>query len=127
MRQPMSRRLLAAFVLMVSLGPVHGQPALFKDADYALGEKLIVAHRCAECHARRLGGDGTAIYRPLGRINTPGFLRGMVRCLTGTLLQVGTGVWESDRVAALLAARNRALAPPPAPACGLCLMQVDYE
>ena len=24
-------------------------------------------------------------------------------------------------------ARNRALAPPPAPACGLCLMQVDYE
>jgi len=56
-----------------------------------------------------------------------GFLRGMVRCLVGTLLQVGTGVWESDRVAALLAARNRALAPPPAPACGLCLMQVDYE
>ena len=56
-----------------------------------------------------------------------GFLRGMVRCLTGTLLQVGLGVWEVDRVAALLAARNRALAPPPAPACGLCLMQVDYE
>ena len=56
-----------------------------------------------------------------------GFLRGMVRCLTGTLLQVGAGLWESDRVAALLAAQNRALAPPPAPACGLCLMQVDYE
>jgi tRNA pseudouridine38-40 synthase len=56
-----------------------------------------------------------------------GFLRGMVRCLTGTLLQVGLGLWEIDRVAALLAAKNRALAPPPAPACGLCLMQVDYE
>jgi tRNA pseudouridine38-40 synthase len=56
-----------------------------------------------------------------------GFLRGMMRCLAGTLLQVGTGVWEIDRVAALLEARNRALAPPPAPACGLCLMRVDYE
>ena len=56
-----------------------------------------------------------------------GFLRGMMRCLAGTLLQVGSGVWEIDRVAALLEARNRALAPPPAPACGLCLMRVDYE
>jgi len=56
-----------------------------------------------------------------------GFLRGMMRCLTGTLLQVGLGAWEIDRVAALLEARNRALAPAPAPACGLCLMRVDYE
>jgi tRNA pseudouridine38-40 synthase len=56
-----------------------------------------------------------------------GFLRGMVRCLTGTLLQVGSGLWESAQVAALLEARNRALAPPPAPAGGLCLMRVDYE
>jgi len=55
-----------------------------------------------------------------------GFLRGMMRCLAGTLLQVGLGVWEIDRVAVLLEARNRALVPPPAPACGLCLMRVDY-
>jgi tRNA pseudouridine38-40 synthase len=50
-----------------------------------------------------------------------------MRCLAGTLVQVGMGVWEIDRVADLLEARNRALAPPPAPACGLCLMRVDYE
>jgi tRNA pseudouridine38-40 synthase len=56
-----------------------------------------------------------------------GFLRGMVRCLTGTLLQVGLGAWEIERVGMLLEARNRALAPPPAPACGLCLMRVDYQ
>jgi tRNA pseudouridine38-40 synthase len=56
-----------------------------------------------------------------------GFLRGMMRCLTGSLLQVGVGAWDIDRVAAVLAARNRALAAPPAPACGLCLMQVNYE
>lgn len=56
-----------------------------------------------------------------------GFLRGMMRSLAGTLLQVGGGAWDADRVAAVLAARDRALAAPPAPACGLCLMQVDYE
>ena len=56
-----------------------------------------------------------------------GFLRGMVRCLVGGLLQVGTGAWRVERMAEVLAARDRALAAPPAPACGLCLMQVDYE
>jgi tRNA pseudouridine38-40 synthase len=56
-----------------------------------------------------------------------GFLRGMMRCLAGTLLQVGVGAWGIDRVATVLAARDRALAAPPAPACGLCLIQVDYE
>jgi tRNA pseudouridine38-40 synthase len=55
------------------------------------------------------------------------FLRGMVRCLVGATLQVGAGAWPAERVASVLAGRDRALAAPPAPACGLCLMQVDYE
>lgn len=55
------------------------------------------------------------------------FLRGMVRSLVGALLQVGTGAWPVEQVAAVLVGRNRALAAPPAPACGLCLMQVDYD
>jgi hypothetical protein len=50
----------------------------YADADLALGEKLIREHRCDECHVRRVGGDGSAIYRPQGRINNPGALRGMV-------------------------------------------------
>lgn len=52
--------------------------ALFREADLALGDKLVREHKCSECHARRVGGDGAAIYRPLGRINTPAALRGMV-------------------------------------------------
>ena len=52
--------------------------SLYQEADLPLGEKLLREHRCAECHIRRVGGDGTAIYRPKGRINTPGALRGMV-------------------------------------------------
>ena len=43
-----------------------------------VGETLLREHRCAECHIRKVGGDGSAIYRPQGRINTPGALRGMV-------------------------------------------------
>jgi tRNA pseudouridine38-40 synthase len=54
------------------------------------------------------------------------FLRGMVRSLVGTLLQVGAGSWPVERVAEVLESRNRALAAPPAPACGLCLMRVEY-
>lgn len=59
------------------IAAAQGAP-LFKDADLALGEKLIAEHRCTACHIRRVGGDGSAIYRPQGRINTAGALRGMV-------------------------------------------------
>lgn len=52
--------------------------ALFREADPAVGEKLIREHKCSECHARNHGGDGASIYRPQGRINTPAALRGMV-------------------------------------------------
>lgn len=55
------------------------------------------------------------------------FLRGMVRSLVGAMLQVGSGAWPVVQMTEVLAARDRALAAPPAPACGLCLMQVDYE
>ena len=49
---------------------------LFRGADVALGERLIKEHRCVECHRQKVGGDGSTIYRPAGRISTPGFLRG---------------------------------------------------
>ncbi|MCX6031597.1 MAG: tRNA pseudouridine(38-40) synthase TruA [Chloroflexi bacterium] len=55
------------------------------------------------------------------------FLRGMVRRVVGCTLQVGMRAWPLERLAALLATRDRSLSAPPAPACGLCLMQVDYE
>jgi tRNA pseudouridine38-40 synthase len=55
------------------------------------------------------------------------FLRGMVRSLVGAMLRVGSGFWPVERMSAVLAARDRAQAAPPAPACGLCLMKVEYE
>ncbi len=74
---------------------------VFAGADLALGQKLIVEHQCVACHVRKVGGDGSAIYKPLGRINTPGFLRGMVeQC--NTELNLGLFPEEVTAVAAVL-------------------------
>ncbi|MBL8327423.1 MAG: hypothetical protein JNJ71_01135 [Rubrivivax sp.] len=71
----------AAFAQSTAAGAAATGPSaaeLFKDADLNLGAQLIAEHKCSACHVRRVGGDGSAIYRPTGRINTPGALRGMV-------------------------------------------------
>lgn len=74
---------------------------LFQDADLPLGEHLIKEHKCVECHRQKVGGDGSAIYRPAGRISTPGFLRGMVeQC--NTELNLGLFPEEVTAVAAVL-------------------------
>jgi hypothetical protein len=74
---------------------------VFRDADLPLGERLIKEHKCVECHRQKVGGDGSAIYRPAGRINTPGFLRGMVeQC--NTELNLGLFPEEVTAVAAVL-------------------------
>ncbi len=76
-------------------------PAPFAGADLALGQKLLAEHRCAECHARRVGGDGSAIYRPAGRINHPDALRAMVEtCSLELKLQLFPE--EVDAIAAVL-------------------------
>ena len=83
-RLPVRRLDLAGLMVaaLVAFNPflaaAQSAAVLYKDADMPLGEKLLREHRCAECHSRKVGGDGSAIYRPLGRINTPGMLRGMV-------------------------------------------------
>ena len=60
------------------------------------------------------------------RVAGDGFLRGMVRALVGTLLEVGSGRRSVASFAALLAGRSRAEAGPSAPAHGLVLQRVDY-
>jgi tRNA pseudouridine38-40 synthase len=55
-----------------------------------------------------------------------GFLYHMVRNLVGTLVEIGRGKIEPADMARILAARDRHLAGPTAPAKGLCLMKVEY-
>ena len=56
-----------------------------------------------------------------------GFLQYMVRILTGTLVEVGQGLRDPESIPALIEAKDRRLSGPTAPACGLCMMQVDYS
>ena len=60
-------------------------------------------------------------------VEADGFLYNMVRAIAGTLINVGRGFWPEDHVAALLAAGDRTLAGPTAPAGGLFLIRVTYE
>ena len=95
--------LLAALICVPSFTMAQHDASIFRDADISLGEKLIVENRCAECHIRKFGGDGSSIYRPQGRINTAGFLRGMVeQCNTELKLQL-----FPDEVTAVAAVLNR--------------------
>ena len=55
-----------------------------------------------------------------------GFLRNMVRILTGTLVEVGLGNMEPQQVQQILLSGERSDAGPTAPAQGLCLMEVEY-
>jgi len=60
------------------------------------------------------------------RVVGEGFLRGMVRALVGTLVEVGTGRRSPESFAGLLAGGPRAAAGPTAPAHGLVLERVFY-
>ena len=78
-------------------------PTEFVDADLKMGEKLIAEGNCAACHSTKVPGDGTAIYKPKGRINTPGLLRGMVeQCNTELNLAL-----FPEEVTAIAAVLNR--------------------
>ena len=58
---------------MVSAAAFAQEPLIFNGADFGLGEKLMAEQKCVACHIQKVGGNGAAIYRPLGRINTAGF------------------------------------------------------
>lgn len=80
---------LAALAALPGIALAQGAAAPFVGADLALGERLIAQHRCTECHVRKVGGNGMAIYRPQGRISRPAALLAMVeRCNTELNLQL---------------------------------------
>lgn len=75
----------ATVAVATGMATAHAQPAQFKDADLVLGEQLVTQHKCSQCHIGKVGGDGSAIYNPTGRINGAGLLRGMVEQCNSTL------------------------------------------
>lgn len=59
-------------------------------------------------------------------VEADGFLYNMVRNIVGTLVEIGRGRWPWNKIEAILSARDRTVAGPLAPACGLCLMEIHY-
>lgn len=101
----MKTTLLSALTLCAVLlsSAAHAQPAIYKDADYALGEQLIAENKCVACHVAKVGGDGSAIYKPQGRIANASLLRGMVeQCNT----ELNLGMFPED-VTSVAAVLNR--------------------
>lgn len=60
------------------------------------------------------------------RISGNGFLYNMVRIIVGTLIRVGRGFYEPEKVKEILEAKNRKAAGVTAPAHGLMLVKIDY-
>jgi tRNA pseudouridine38-40 synthase len=106
--------------------------AVNEGAKHLIGHNDFTSFRAALCQAKspvktldRLEairrGDEIVIYAA-----ARSFLHHQVRNMVGTLEMVGAGKWPPERVAAALAARNRAAAGPTAPPDGLYFMQSRY-
>jgi hypothetical protein len=63
---------------------------------------------------RNVGGDGSSIYKPQGRINTPGALRGMVQYCS-TELNLGLFPEDVTAIAAVLQRDHYRFTAHPAP------------
>lgn len=61
------------------------------------------------------------------RITGNGFLYNMVRIIVGTLIRVGRGFYEPEKVKEILEAKDRKAAGVTAPAHGLMLMEIQYK
>ncbi len=56
-----------------------------------------------------------------------GFLYNMVRNIVGTLVEIGIGRWEPDKMTEIIEAKDRTAAGRLAPPNGLCLMWIKYD
>ncbi len=97
------------FTAFAAAGGAHGQPY-----------RRIFAATIDDSVAERPGRELRL------RFTGDGFLRGMVRAMVGTLVEVGSGRRTPDSVAELLTGRPRADAGPSAAAEGLVLERVIY-
>ena len=113
------------------VGPLDAE-AMQRAAQTLLGRHDFTTFRAAACQAN-------SPLRTLDRLDVTrsgelieieaearSFLHHQVRNMVGTLKLVGDGHWPEQRVAAALAAQDRAAGGPTAPADGLCLTGVGY-
>jgi tRNA pseudouridine38-40 synthase len=75
---------------------------------------------------RSRGGDSSRAPLLIFAVEGSGFLYHMVRTMVGTVLQVGTGHWQAERVAEIIASKDRQQAGPCLPAQGLHLQWIRF-
>lgn len=106
--------------------------AMAEAAGRFVGSHNFAAFRASNCVAkttvRRI--DSVLITREGDRIiidvTGGGFLKNMVRVMVGTLVDIGKGRFVPADIDRLLQEGDRKAAGSTAPACGLCLIQVNY-
>jgi tRNA pseudouridine38-40 synthase len=99
---------------------------LFKHIDYQCFSKIntdVFTFNCTIEEARwEEHQDGTLVFH----IKANRFLRGMVRAIVGTLLEVGSGRLSLEDFEQIILSKNRKKAGRAVPAEGLFLMEVNY-
>ena len=107
--------------------------AMAAAAKHLLGEQDFSSFRASECQAKSpIKHLHQADVRRFGdylifEFRAGGFLHHMVRNMVGALLWVGYGKESPDWMPSLIAARDRALAPPTFMPDGLYFTGVEYE
>ncbi len=74
-------------------------------------------------HRAEMGKDGDMV---VFNMVANSFLPHQVRNTVGTMIKIGLGKMGIDEFCSIIEAKKPGLAGPTAPACGLCLMQVNY-
>jgi tRNA pseudouridine38-40 synthase len=101
-------------------------------AKYLIGHHDFESFRAANCQAKsgRRSIDKLQIVRNGEKIEVSitakSFLHNQVRIIVGTLRKVGNGSWLPNKVEEIISTRERRMAGPTAPACGLYLSNISY-
>lgn len=102
-------------------------------AVFFIGHHNFAAFRASNCVAkttvRRIDSVQVWMQGDLVVIDVVGggFLKNMVRVMVGTLVDIGRGRFQPEHIRELLRSGDRKQAGVTAPACGLCLMNVQYD
>ena len=99
---------------------------------YLIGKHDFTSFRTIKCQAKSPVRtiDEVSFYREgeevIMRVSAKSFLHSQVRIIAGTIVKIGDGTWDPEKILTILKGKNRNLAGPTAPADGLYLERVKY-
>ena len=99
---------------------------------YLIGKHDFTSFRTIKCQAKSPVRtiDEVSFSREdeevIMRVSAKSFLHSQVRIIAGTIVKIGDGTWDPEKILTILKGKNRNLAGPTAPADGLYLERVKY-